>query len=68
MAQISTVTGIDKLNTTLQLLTSDFEDSQSIAATEMIGHSAFVPGKSISLDGDGAIAGIELAQPVDQPK
>jgi len=66
LAQISTVTGIDKLNTTLQLLTSDFEDSQSIAATEMIGHSAFVPGKSISLDGDGAIAGIELAQPVDQ--
>jgi len=68
LAQISTVTGIDKLNTTLQLLTSDFEDSQSIEATGMIGHSAFVPGKSISLDGDGAIAGIELAQPVDQLK
>lgn len=68
LAQISTVTGIDKLNTTLQLLSSDYEDSQSIEATGMIGHSAFVPGKAISLDKDAAIAGIELAQPVDQLK
>ncbi len=68
LAQISTVTGIDKLNTTLQLLSSDYEDSQSIEATGMIGHAAFVPGKSIQLDKDAAIAGIELAQPVDQLK
>ena len=68
LAQISTVTGIDKLNTTLQLLSSDYEDSQSIEATGMIGHSAFVHGKSISPDKDAAIAGIELAQPVDQLK
>lgn len=68
LAQISTVTGIDKLNATLQLLSSDYEDSQSIEATGMIGHSAFVPGKSIHLEKDAAIAGIELAQPVDQLK
>ncbi|WP_292995985.1 flagellar hook assembly protein FlgD [Nitrosomonas sp.] len=68
LAQISTVTGIDKLNTTLQLLSSDYEDSQSIEATAMIGHDAFVPGKSIHLEKDAAIAGIELAQPVDQLK
>lgn len=68
LAQISTVTGIDKLNTTLQLLSSDYEDSQSIEATGMIGHDAFVPGKAIQLDKDAAIAGIELAQPVDQLK
>lgn len=68
LAQISTVTGIDKLNTTLQLLSSDYEDSQSIEATAMIGHDAFVPGKSIHLEKDAAIAGIELTQPVDQLK
>lgn len=68
LAQISTVTGIDKLNTTLQLLSSDYEDSQSIEATGMIGHDAFVPGKSIHLEKDAAIAGIELAQPVDELK
>ncbi len=68
LAQISTVTGIDKLNTTLKLLSSDYEDSQSIEATAMIGHDAFVPGKSIHLEKNAAIAGIELAQPVDELK
>mgnify|MGYP003505357098 FL=1 len=42
LAQISTVTGIDKLNSTLQLLTSDVGDSLSVEATGMIGHSVFV--------------------------
>lgn len=68
LAQISTVSGIDKLNTTLKLLSSDYEDSQSIEATAMIGRDAFVPGRSIHLEKDAAIAGIELAQPVDALK
>ncbi|MBP6367623.1 MAG: flagellar hook assembly protein FlgD [Nitrosomonas sp.] len=67
LAQISTVTGIDKLNSTLQLLTSDVEDSLSVEATGMIGHSVFAPGTSIALKGEGTF-GIELAQPVDQLK
>ncbi len=66
LAQISTVSGIDKLNTTLQQLVSSAEDSRSVEALGMIGHSAFVPGKSIALEGDGAIAGISLPQAVDQ--
>jgi flagellar basal-body rod modification protein FlgD len=56
------------LNTTLQLLTSDVEDSLSLEATEMIGHNVFVPGTAVSLKGGEAVAGIELAQPVDQLK
>jgi flagellar basal-body rod modification protein FlgD len=68
LAQISTVSGIDKLNTTLKLLSSDYEDSQSIEATAMIGRDAFVPGRSIQLEKNAAIAGIELAQPVDELK
>ena len=66
LAQISTVTGIDKLNTTLQLLTSDVEDSLSVEATGMIGHSVFVPGKAIELKEGSAKIGIELEQPVDR--
>lgn len=67
LAQISTVTGIDKLNSTLQLLTSDVGDSLSVEATGMIGHSVFAPGTSLVLKGEGTL-GIELAQPVDQLK
>lgn len=66
LAQISTVSGIDKLNTTLQSLNADMEDSLSLEATEMIGRSAFVPGAAIDLKGDSAVAGVELAQSVDQ--
>ncbi len=66
LAQISTVTGIDKLNTTLQLLNSDIEDSLSVEATNMIGRGAFVPGNTIVLEQGSASMGIELEQPVDQ--
>lgn len=68
LAQISTVSGLDKLNSTLQKLVSSAEDTRSVEALGLIGHKAFVPGTAIALSGDGAIAGIELAQPVDQLK
>ena len=68
LAQISTVSGLDKLNSTLQQLLTNAEDTRSVEALGLIGHKAFVPGTAIALSGDGAIAGIELAQPVDQLK
>ncbi|MEK6596218.1 MAG: flagellar hook assembly protein FlgD [Pseudomonadota bacterium] len=68
LAQISTVSGIDKLNSTLQLLVSDAENSRSVEASGLIGRNAFVPGASMVLDGDASIAGIELTQPADQLK
>lgn len=50
LAQISTVSGIDKLNNTLQLLNSDMSESLSMEATRMIGHNVLVPGTSLSLE------------------
>src|SRR3990167_8514165 len=38
MAQISTVSGIDKLNSTLQSMAAAFNAGQSLQATAMIGH------------------------------
>ena len=66
MAQISTVSGIEKLNTTLKLLTTDMEDSKSLEATSMIGHDAFAPGSFISLQNGKAMAGVEFDQAVDR--
>ncbi len=66
MAQISTVSGIEKLNTTLKLLTTDMEDSKSLEATSMIGHDAFAPGNFISLQNGKAMAGVEFDQAVDR--
>lgn len=66
MAQISTVSGIEKLNTTLKLLTTDMEDSKALEATSMIGHDAFAPGNFLSLQNGKAMAGVEFDQAVDR--
>lgn len=68
LAQISTVSGIDKLNSTLQLLNSDVAESLSMEATRMIGHSVLVPGTTLTLEQGAAAAGVELDQAVDQLK
>lgn len=66
LAQISTVSGIDKLNDTLQLLLSDFEETRSLEASAIIGRGVLIPGTSIKLQNDAAVAGIELPQAVDK--
>ncbi|MCB1947547.1 flagellar hook assembly protein FlgD [Nitrosomonas sp.] len=66
LAQISTVTGIDKLNDTLQLLLDGIEDSRTMEAANLIGHKALVPGSTLSLENNAAIGGFELPQSVDK--
>ena len=65
LAQLSTVTGIDKLNTTLEALQGNYQSSQSVAATGMIGHGVLVPGSSLSLSAGKSIFGVELAEAAD---
>lgn len=66
LAQLSTVTGIDKLNTTLESLKGSYQASQTLAATSMIGHGVLVPGTKIDLSEGKAILGVELTEPADQ--
>ena len=68
MAQLSTVSGIDKLNSTLQALSDSMSMSQSVSATSMIGHGVLVPGSAISLVNGQALGGVELTQPADSLK
>jgi flagellar basal-body rod modification protein FlgD len=49
MAQLSTVSGIDKLNATVQALSDSMAAAQSLQAASMIGHAALVPGTEIDL-------------------
>ena len=65
MAQLSTVSGIEKLNASLQSMSSAFAASQSLQASSMIGRSVLAPGSSVILQGGSAIGGFELAQSVD---
>ena len=67
MAQLSTVTGIDKLNVTLQALSDSMASSQSLqAAATMIGHGVLVPGSGVDLANGFGHGGIDLAQSVDR--
>lgn len=66
MAQLSTVTGIDKLNKTLESLISSVQAGQSYQASAMIGHNVLIPGNTVSTDGDGGYFGVDLPLGADK--
>ena len=65
MAQLSTVSGIDKLNTTLQALSDNMSANQAMQAASMIGHGVLVSGSGIDLAKGSALGGFDLPQSVD---
>lgn len=65
MAQLSTVSGIDKLNATLAALSSSMVASQSMQASSMIGRVVLVPGNKMELKSGKGMGGLDLAQPAD---
>src|SRR3989304_55048 len=66
MAQISTVSGIDKLNATLQSMVTSFSTNQSLQATAMIGRSVLAPGSGLQLQNGTAQGGVDLPQAADK--
>lgn len=47
LAQINTVSGIEKLNTTLGSISGQINSNQSLQASSLIGHGVMIPGKNI---------------------
>lgn len=66
LAQISTVSGIEKLNTTLRTMAASFAANQSLQAANMIGRGVLAAGSTLRLENGGAIGGVELPQAVDR--
>lgn len=66
LAQLSTVTGIDKLNATVSAMNTNFLAAQNLQAASMIGHGVIAPGNAISLTDGKAIYGVELPQTADK--
>ena len=61
MAQINTVTGIDKLNTTMTSLTANMTQAQLLQGASLVGHAVLVNGDQLNVGSDGtATAGYEL--------
>jgi flagellar basal-body rod modification protein FlgD len=66
MAQISTVSGIDKLNATIAQMNSVLLQSQSLQGAALVGKSVLVAGQDLALDASGkAGAGFDLASAAD---
>ena len=66
MAQINTVSGIEKLNTTVQGLNGQFMQMQVLQGTALVGRDVTLPGNKLVLqEGEGA-AGFELTGPADR--
>ena len=68
LAQMSTVSGIEKLNSTLTSLVDSVGNSQSMNAASMIGKSVLVSGTQLSLSSGAAYGGVNLTGPADEVK
>ena len=69
LAQISTVDGIERLNTTLASMMSSTSETQALQMAALVGHGALVEGKNLPLTKDGAaIGGFDLASAADRVK
>jgi flagellar basal-body rod modification protein FlgD len=65
MAQLSTVTGVQQLNTSIQSLLANSQASQSLQAANMIGKNVLVNGSSINYTGSATQFGANLASAAD---
>ncbi len=65
MAQINTVTGIERLNQTMQQMAASFNAGQALQATTMIGRQVLVPGSTVQLQNGVAHGALELPQAAD---
>ena len=69
LAQMSTVSGIEKLNTALQSLVAQSGSSQTLQAASLIGRTVLVPGSQLALVGGAATPfGIDLQGAADSVK
>ena len=55
MAQINTVTGIDKLNSTVQGLSTQFMQLQAVQGASLVGRDVIVAGNKLSVDAEGYV-------------
>ena len=66
LAQLSPVTGVNKLNATLEALKSSYQSSEALQAANMIGHGVLVPGGKVGLVDGKAIMGVEVGSAADK--
>ena len=65
LAQISTVSGLEKVNSTLETLLTSYDSTQSMQAAALLGSNVLVPGSGLTLSESQAVGGFEVASAAD---
>ncbi|QGZ39259.1 flagellar basal-body rod modification protein FlgD [Pseudoduganella flava] len=65
LAQLNTVTGVNKLNETLESLKADYAASTSAQAVNLIDHGVLAAGNGMTVSEGKAIFGVELGSYAD---
>ena len=68
IAQINTVTGIEKLNTTVASLSTQMMQSQAMQGAALVGHDVLLEGNGLAIADGKASGGFELTSAADAVK
>ncbi len=68
LAQLSTVSGINKLNSSLEAFIASSQTNQALQASSMIGRVVVTPGNSLSLQEGAGVLAFELPSTADTVK
>ena len=68
IAQISTVTGLEQLNSTVKSLSTQFLQLQALQGASLVGHGVVLPGDRLALADGMAQGGFDLASPASEVK
>ena len=68
MAQINTVNGIEKLNTTVENLSGQFTQLQAMQSTSLVGRDVVVPGNRLDINDGIGQGGFQLDGAADNVK
>jgi flagellar basal-body rod modification protein FlgD len=68
MAQINTVNGIEKLNTSVSGLSTQFVQMQALQGAALVGHDITIAGNVLDLSDGKGTGGFELASTADAVK
>jgi flagellar basal-body rod modification protein FlgD len=60
IAQFSTVSGINQLNSSFSALSTQLSSSQSLQAANLIGHGVLVPGSTVQMSGSGMAGAVQV--------
>ncbi len=68
MAQINTVNGIEKLNTTVDGLNGQFVQMQTLTGASLVGRHVTLQGDKMALEGGQGVGGFDLSATADRVK